>query len=103
MRVIAVVTLQADHGHVAAATLFGLNEVPTVRSSHLQRGRYKRKFRPLRAVRSAYAVGNPMGSQTQHSRCVRCNVREDIVLRLYKSHMALGDAFLLLKARKRPR
>jgi len=37
MRVVAVVTLQAkNHGHVvAAAKLFAIAEVPTVRTSHL--------------------------------------------------------------------
>jgi len=38
-------------------------EVPTVRSSHLSEADTSGSLGHLGAVRSAYAVGNPMGSQ----------------------------------------
>ena len=50
-----------NHGHVAAAKLFGIEEVPTVRTSHFSEADTSGILGHLRAVRSAYAVGNPMG------------------------------------------
>jgi hypothetical protein len=48
-----------NHG-VAPAKLFGIEEVPTVRASHLSEADTSGIVGHLRAVRSAYAVGNPM-------------------------------------------
>jgi hypothetical protein len=53
-----------NHGHVAAAKLFGIEEVPTVRTSHLSEADKSGILGHLRAVCSAYAVGNPR-SQSQ--------------------------------------
>ena len=50
-----------SHGHVAAAKLFGIEEVPSIRTSHFSEAYTSGILGHLRAVHSAYAVGNPMG------------------------------------------
>jgi hypothetical protein len=50
-----------NHGHVAAAKLSGIEEVPSIRTSHLSEADTSGILGHPRAVYSAYAVGNPMG------------------------------------------